>query len=101
MPFGYAAGQMLAQAVTETKSLDHEKLAEYIHSHSFKTVVGEIVVRQGRRMVEAAPALDAVPERRAEQSRSVPRSGAKQPILWPPEYKSGKMIYPYADARKK
>ena len=29
------------------------------------------------------------------------RSGAKQPILWPPEYKTGEMIYPYADARKK
>ena len=42
MPFGYAAGQVLAQAVTETKSLDHDKLAAYIHSHSFKTVVGEI-----------------------------------------------------------
>ena len=29
------------------------------------------------------------------------RDGAKQPILWPPEYKTGDMIYPYADARKK
>ena len=42
VPFGYAAGQILAQAVTETKSLDHDKLADYMHSHSFKTVVGEI-----------------------------------------------------------
>ena len=33
---------MLAQAVTATKSLDHDKLAKYIHSHTFKTVVGEI-----------------------------------------------------------
>ena len=29
------------------------------------------------------------------------RDGSKQPILWPPEFKSGEMIYPYADARKK
>ena len=35
-------GQILDQAVTETKSLDHDMLAKYIHSHSFKTVVGEI-----------------------------------------------------------
>jgi hypothetical protein len=27
------------------------------------------------------------------------RSGAKQPILWPPDYKT-EMIYPYTDARK-
>ena len=35
------AGQMLAQAVTETKSLDHDKLAEYMHKASFKTVAGD------------------------------------------------------------
>jgi branched-chain amino acid transport system substrate-binding protein len=29
------------------------------------------------------------------------RSGSKQPILWPPEYKTGEMIYPYENARKK
>ena len=28
------------------------------------------------------------------------KSGAKQPILWPPEYKTGEMIYPYEAARK-
>src|ERR1700738_3691831 len=30
-PFAYSAGQVLAQAVTETKSLDHDKLAEDMH----------------------------------------------------------------------
>ena len=29
------------------------------------------------------------------------RDGRKQPILWPPEYKTGDMIYPYENARKK
>ena len=29
------------------------------------------------------------------------KNGEKQPILWPPEYKSGEMIYPYEAARKK
>jgi branched-chain amino acid transport system substrate-binding protein len=31
VPFGYAAGQVLAQAVEATKSLDHVKLADYMH----------------------------------------------------------------------
>ena len=30
------------QAVTETKSLDHDVLAKYIHANSFKTVVGDL-----------------------------------------------------------
>ena len=42
MPFGYAAGQILAQAVEATKSLDQNALADYMHSHSFQTVAGEI-----------------------------------------------------------
>ena len=42
VPFGYAAGQVLAQAVEATKSLDHARLADFIHQHTFSTVVGEI-----------------------------------------------------------
>ena len=28
------------------------------------------------------------------------RDGSKQPVVWPAEYKNGKMIYPYADAKR-
>jgi branched-chain amino acid transport system substrate-binding protein len=42
VPFGYAAGQILAQAVEATGSLDQNALADYMHSHSFQTVAGEI-----------------------------------------------------------
>src|SRR6516165_10413020 len=42
IPFGYGAGQVLAQAVEGTKSLDHDKLADYIHANAFQTVAGDI-----------------------------------------------------------
>ena len=41
-PYGYAAMQLLAEAVEATKSLEQDNLASYIHAHSFKTVVGEV-----------------------------------------------------------
>src|SRR5262249_57697049 len=41
-PLGYAAGQVLAEAVEGAKTLDQVKLAAYIHSHAFHTVVGEM-----------------------------------------------------------
>ncbi|MFZ0373812.1 MAG: amino acid ABC transporter substrate-binding protein, partial [Xanthobacteraceae bacterium] len=41
-PLGYAAGQVMAQAVEGAKTLDQVKLAAYMHSHSFSTVVGDI-----------------------------------------------------------
>ena len=100
VPFGYAAGQILTQAVTETKSLDHDKLAQYIHSHSFKTVVGELSFGADGEWLKPRQLLTQfqnVEPNNLDQFRK----GDKQPILWPPEYANGTMIYPYADARKK
>ncbi len=100
VPFGYAAGQILAQAVTETKTLDHDKLADYIHSHTFQTVVGEIAFGKDGEWSEPRQFLTQfqnVEPNNVEQFRD----GHKQPILWPPEFKTGEMIYPYENARKK
>ncbi|MES1156111.1 MAG: amino acid ABC transporter substrate-binding protein, partial [Pseudorhodoplanes sp.] len=41
-PYAYAAGQILAEAVTRTKSLDDDALAEYLRKTTFKTVIGPI-----------------------------------------------------------
>ena len=99
VPFGYAAGQVLAQAVEMTRSLDQAKLADYIHRHSFYTVVGEInYIPDG---------AWAQPRTLFTQFQNVAagnidqfRDGSVQPILWPPQYKSGSLIYPYATAKK-
>jgi branched-chain amino acid transport system substrate-binding protein len=100
VPFGYAAGQVLAQAVTETKTLDHDKLAAYIHGHTFQTVAGEIGFGKDGEWSKTRQFLtqfqNVVPNN-VEQFKS----GDKQPILWPPEYKTGEMIYPYEKARGK
>src|SRR6266481_3150055 len=41
-PWAYARMQVLGEAIENTKGLDQEKIAEYIRSHSFKTVVGDV-----------------------------------------------------------
>ena len=41
-PFAYGYMQVLQQAVEGTKSLDQDKLADYLRSHTFKTVVGDV-----------------------------------------------------------
>ncbi len=41
-PFAYANLQVLGDAIEGTKSLDQDKVADYIHSHPFKTIVGDI-----------------------------------------------------------
>jgi branched-chain amino acid transport system substrate-binding protein len=96
-PFAYGYMQVLADAVTATKSLDQEKLAAYLRSHTFKTVVGE--VKFGPNGEWAQPRVLEV------QFHGVSGHGldqfktdAKQTILWPAEYATGKMIYPYTAA---
>ena len=100
VPFGYTNGQILEQAVTATKSLDHEVLAKYIHANSFKTVVGELSF--GKDGEWAKPRMVLTQFQGIEPNNTDQfKKGDHQPILWPPEYKTGDMIYPYADARKK
>ncbi len=40
--WGYAYLEVLADAVNGTKSIDDNKLAEYLHSHSMPTIMGDI-----------------------------------------------------------
>jgi branched-chain amino acid transport system substrate-binding protein len=99
VPFGYAAGQVLAQAVEATKSLDQNALADYMHSHDFHTVVGDIAFAKDGEWAKPRivfTQFQNVAPNDVEQFAD----GNKQPILWPPQYKTGDLVYPYANARK-
>ena len=99
MPFGYAAGQILAQAVEATKSLDHDKLADYIHANTFSTVAGEIAFGKDGEWAKPRTVFTQfqnVAPNDVEQFRDTKTAA----ILWPAKFKTGDMIYPYADAKK-
>jgi branched-chain amino acid transport system substrate-binding protein len=98
-PFNYAIGQMLEQAVTATKSLDHKVLADYLRKNEMKTIVGPI--RYGPdgewanpRVVQAQ--FRGVVANDMEQFRNP----GKQVILYPPQFKTGDLVAPFEKARK-
>ena len=99
-PFAYSAGQTLAQAVTETKSLDHDKLAAYMHQASFKTVSGDFSFGQDGEWSKSRMVWTQVQNAQPNNLDQF-RDGKAQPIVWPLEAATGKLIYPYAEARKK
>jgi len=99
VPFGYAAGQVLAQAVEGTKSLDHAKLADYIHSHAFHTVVGDIEYAKDGEWTKPRTLFTQFQNVAAGDLDQF-SNGKVEPILWPPAFKTGNLIYPYADAQK-
>jgi branched-chain amino acid transport system substrate-binding protein len=99
-PFAYAAGEVLAQAVEATKSLDHSKLADYIHANKFSTVAGEISFGKDGEWTKSRQfftQFQGVTGNDLAQFRDT----THQVILWPAEYKTGTLIYPYQDAKKK
>jgi branched-chain amino acid transport system substrate-binding protein len=98
-PFGYAAGQVLAKAVEETKSTDHDKLAAYIHGNTFQTVVGDVTFGKDGEWAKSRQLFTQF-QNVAPNDLEQFRAGSKQLILWPAEYKTGNMIYPYSEARK-
>jgi branched-chain amino acid transport system substrate-binding protein len=100
VPFGYAAGQVLAKAVEETKSTDDDKLAAYIHSNTFKTMVGDVAFGKDGEWAKSRQLFTQF-QNVAPNDLEQFRAGSKQVILWPAEYKTGNMIYPYGEARKK
>ncbi len=101
VPFGYAAGQTLAQAVEATKSLDHVKISrDYMHK---ATLTRSWAISASARMVNGPSRGSSSPSSavsRAMAASSQFRDGSRQVILWPPEYKTGDIAYPYDTARK-
>lgn len=96
-PFGYSAGQVLAQAVKATQSLDPDKLADYMHHHSFSTVLGNIAFNEEGEWTD--------PRVLFTQFQNVANveqfaGDEVQPILWPPRYATGHIIYPYITAKQ-
>ena len=98
-PFNYAIGQMLEQAITATKSLDHKVLANYLRTNEMKTIVGPIRFRAdgewaNARVVQAQ--FRGVVDKNLDQFRQP----GKQVVLYPDQYKTGDVIAPFEKARK-
>ncbi|MGZ5811620.1 MAG: amino acid ABC transporter substrate-binding protein [Xanthobacteraceae bacterium] len=98
-PYAYAAGQVLAKAVTETNSLDDDKIADYLRKSSVDTVIGPISFAEGGEW--AKPRIICL------QFQGVSggdldqfKDWSHQVVVYPNEYASGKLIYPFENAGK-
>ena len=93
-PQAYAQFQVLEQAITATKSLDDQKLADYIRSNTFQTVVGYVKFGKGGEWAESRVVqtqFQTVKGNDIEQFRNA----ASQVVISPSGFTSGKVIYPF------
>jgi branched-chain amino acid transport system substrate-binding protein len=96
--WAYSYLQVLGQAITETKSIDDGKLADYIRGATFKTVVGDVKFgKQGEWAEERTMAAQF--QNIKGNSIDDFRDLKTEVIVYPPQYKSGEVIYPYEKAK--
>jgi branched-chain amino acid transport system substrate-binding protein len=98
-PFAYANLQVLQAAVEGTKSLDQDKLADWLRKNTIKTIVGDIAFGSNGEWKEARVLQIQFHDVKGSDLDQW-KTDEKQTILWPDKYATGKTIFPYADAKK-
>ena len=97
-PFGYAYVQVIGQAIEATKSLDQGKLAAYMHTTTFQTIVGDVKYAANGEWAKSRvfqAQFRGIKGTGWTSSRTRnPRSSSRRP-----DYKSGDVIYPYEKAK--
>ena len=98
-PFAYAEMQTLEAAVQAVGGLDDKALADYIRSHTFSTIVGDI--KFGARGEWAEPRVLLVQYRDiVGNDINQFKQPGKQVIVYPPRYKSGELRVPFTPAKR-
>jgi branched-chain amino acid transport system substrate-binding protein len=95
--WAYADLQVLGDAIAATKSLNDDVLAAYMHKTTFKTVVGDVKFNEQGEWAEERT-LAAQFQNIKGHSIDDFRDLTTEVIIYPPQYKSGEVIYPYEKA---
>ena len=94
-PFAYANLQVLGEAIEGAKTLDQAKLADYIRSHPFNTIVGDISF--GKDGEWSKPRVLEVQWQNIKSNNIDEFKDTKtEAILEPEEFRTGSVIAPYS-----
>jgi branched-chain amino acid transport system substrate-binding protein len=97
-PQAYAQLQVLQQAIEATKSLDDQKLADYIRASTFHTVLGDVKFGEGGEWAQSRVLqvqFQNIKGNDVNQFKDV----TTQVVIDPKDYVSGEVIYPYEKAK--
>ncbi|MBI4274637.1 MAG: amino acid ABC transporter substrate-binding protein [Rhizobiales bacterium] len=98
-PFAYAQMQILEQAITAVGGFDQAKLAAHIRTAAFPTIVGEVKFGANGDWEKPRSLLVQYQGIAGHDLQQFGEPG-KQVILYPPDLKSGRFIYPFTGAKK-
>jgi len=97
--WGYADFQLIGEAIEGAKSLKDDQLADYLRTHEFKTIMGDIRfgkngewTKSGMLQVQYHGITDAA-------NLETWRGMSYQTVVSPADQKTGELIYPYEKAK--
>jgi branched-chain amino acid transport system substrate-binding protein len=96
-PLVYATFQVLEQAVNGVGSLDQDKLAQFMHATTFKTIMGDIKFGEDGEWAEPRILTIQYQGVKGHDLEQYAKPGV-QVILDPPALKTGTLRYPYSSA---
>ena len=98
--WGYAYFQLLGEAIEGAKSINDDKLADYLRNNEFKTIMGDVRfgangewTQSGMMQVQYHGITDAA-------NLETWRGMSYQTVLTPDDRKTGEIIYPYEKAKQ-
>jgi branched-chain amino acid transport system substrate-binding protein len=97
-PQAYAQMQVLEQAIVATKSLEDQKLADYVRASTFKTVLGDVKFGKGGEWAESRVLQVQFRNIKGNDAAQF-KTTDTQVVVSPPEFASGTVIYPFEKAR--
>ena len=96
-PFAYANLQVLGDAITGANSVDQDKVADYIRSHDFKTIVGDISFGKDGEWSKPR-VLEIQWQNIKSNSLDQFKDTKTEVILEPSQYRTGTVVAPYNGA---
>jgi branched-chain amino acid transport system substrate-binding protein len=94
-PWAYAYLQVLGNAVEKTGGLDQAKLADYIRNNEHDTVVGKVKFGANGEWASSRVLMVQFQGVEGNELAQFTQPGTR-PILYPKEWKSGDVMYPYS-----
>lgn len=95
-PYAYAYLQVLGEAVQAAGTLNDDKLAEYIHTHSFHTLFGELSFGADGDWKESKIVTEQFHDVKGNDVDQF-RGGKSEALLWPSSMQSGTLVEPYTE----
>jgi branched-chain amino acid transport system substrate-binding protein len=97
--WGYADFQLIGEAIEGAKSVSDDKLADYLRSHEFKTIMGDIKFGPGGEWTKSGMLQVQYHGINDAANLETWRGMSYQNVLTPDDQKTGSVIYPYDKAQ--